>query len=184
MTKQANIIDVAGKIHALLADLTPDERVRVVQSALVLFGDSAPPIPTPPDDATGQSKPPDDTNSNAKDYFTQKNPRNKGESLAVAARYLERHEKKDGCTREEMKKCFADGRRNFDGRSFARDIRNATHQAGLFNTGTKKGQYHLSYFGQEYIDALPDLDAVKKLRKPVRKKKPTKAGKKKTAKKT
>ena len=44
----------------------------------------------------------------------------------------------------------------------------AVWEAGLFNKGMPKGQYQLSYFGQQYVDILPDREALTKLKRPTR----------------
>src|SRR5207247_3229045 len=69
-------------------------------------------------------------------------------------------------SKADLKKVIADARRNFDDRNFARDIKNARRQAGLFNLGTERDAYQLSSYGQQYVDALPDKDAASKLKKP------------------
>jgi len=102
-------------------------------------------------------------------YFVQKSPQNKGEMFAVAAKYREEHGAGTSHTREDFVKFFSDARQNFDRSNFLRDMGNAQRQAQLFNIGTSRGQYQLSYYGQQYVDALPDRDAVKTLKRPRRK---------------
>lgn len=54
-------------------------------------------------------------------------------------------------------------RRNFDASNFGRDINNARTK-GLFNKGTGKDAYVLSYYGQNYVDILPNRDQLKTLK--------------------
>jgi hypothetical protein len=106
--------------------------------------------------------------SNAYEFFQQKDPHNKLECFAVAARFLETNQNVASCSKDELKSVMGTkgARRNFDERNFQRDIDNAK-QKGLFNRGAdEKGKFTLSYYGQQYVDALPDRAKVKALRKP------------------
>lgn len=181
MAGQANIGDLVSKVYALLTDVEPEERSRVVQAALMAFGQSY--SPPPPAPLGGARAPGSQATGTSKEFFAEKKPRNKGEELAVAARFIEQNEGQDKCTREEIKQTISSARRDFDDRNFGRDIRNATTQAGFFNKGTARGHYKLSYHGQQYVDALPDRDAAKTFRKPVKRTKAPKKRAKKTAKK-
>ena len=113
----------------------------------------------------------------AKAYFDEKAPKSKIEELAVAARYREQHAKADANSKNEIGTVIRDARRNFDARNFTRDLKNAK-RAKLFNLGSGRDAHQLSYHGQQYVDALPNREAVKALA--VNKKK---GGKKKAAKK-
>ena len=64
------------------------------------------------------------------------------------------------------KKIFSVSRRNFDSHNYNRDMQNARNQAGFFNKSTEKGSDTLSYYGQNYVDALPDRDTAKQLSRP------------------
>jgi hypothetical protein len=175
-----NLGDVTNKMYALLHDLPPADRVKVMNSVAQLFGD--PPIAGSV--ATMDQQPASGTIGAHKTasgvtpqkYFVEKAPQNKGEMLAVAAKYREDHTGDHAHSLEDFAKFFTDARQNFDRHNFQRDMKNAQHQAQLFNTGTSMGQYQLSYYGQQYVNALPNRDALKKLRRPGRK-----AGKRKTA---
>lgn len=158
--------DIALKIYNLLQPLDVDDRQRAISAVLTLFGDSA--IPTPP-----PISPPSHPNTGATPilpggapdsmaFFTEKGPDNKGEELVVAARFRELHQDAHEHTKEELKAVIDSARRNFDDHNFSRDMNNAKTK-GLFNKGTP---HKVSYYGQRYVDALPDRDEVKKLRKP------------------
>jgi len=164
MTK-TNAADVAPKLYQLLSPLSPDERKRAIQATMVLFGEEIPAVPGAPagGDRTTASR---GGASTPMAFFQQKNPSNKGETLAVAARYREVHQNADTHSKDDLKKVITDARRNFDNRNFARDIKNARRQAGFFNLGTKRDANQLSYYGQQYVDALPDRDAAAKLKRP------------------
>src|SRR5438034_247517 len=115
MTK-IGVEQIPAKLYELLQPLTPDERTRVVQATLVLFGESAPTIlpssGTPPKPNLGGSSAPFP-------FVQAKNPANKGEMLAVAARYRELHANAQTHSKADLKKVIADARRNFDDRNFA-----------------------------------------------------------------
>ncbi|MGD0272410.1 MAG: hypothetical protein ABSB96_01545 [Gaiellaceae bacterium] len=166
-----NVAQVPAKLYELLAPLTPEERLRVVQATLILFGDdkvgAASPLPpliqSPSNFATSD---PGGSSSDAVAFFEEKAPRNKGELLAVAARFRELVEKEESHSKADLKKVITDARRNFDSNNYARDIGNAKRQAGFFNLGTGRDATTLSYFGQQFVDALPDRDAAGKLKRP------------------
>lgn len=171
----ANLGTLSNKIYELLSDLAQEDRAKVINSVLHLFGEAT---PAPPGQAlsssTGGAMPGQGavqhapTKSSPPQFFAQKGPHNKGEMLAVAARYLELNGANHPPKIEDFTKFFADARQGFDRSNFSRDIKNAANKAGLFVRGAAKGQYQLSYFGQQYVDALPDRDAVKKLKRPKR----------------
>ena len=187
MPRNLNVGDVVGKLYELLKDLDPSERLRVVQAALTLFGESADALSDGAEDNAQKGSSGARANrtgampNSEQDYFAAKQPRNKGEELAVAARFLEQTEQEETYTREDLKRVIGAARRNFDVRNFSRDITNATNQAGFFNRGTGRGKYKLSYYGQQYVDALPDRDKAKKARRPGRKSKTGKKAKRKSA---
>ncbi len=161
-----NVAQLPAKLYELLSPLTPEERVRVVQATLILFGDE----PTLPSTSSTSGKPlatpSGGTPTDAGAFFDEKAPQNKGEALAVAARFRELSEKEETHTKADLKKVTTDARRNFDDRNFARDLNNAKRQAGFFNLGTGRDASKLSYYGQQFVDALPDREEVGKLKRP------------------
>jgi len=169
------IAEVAPKVCKLLSTLQPAERRRAVDAALIMLGDQQPapqlyqppaPIATPgapvlpaPHAAAGHST--------AAAFFAHKAPDNKGEGLAVAARYREQHEQAQDHTKEQLQGVFTSARKNFDSKSFNADIKNAQRQSCLFTKGNgARGVYTLSYYGQNFIDALPDREKATQLPKP------------------
>ena len=159
MTK-SNIAEITGKLYKLIKDLEPDDRKRVLAASMMLFGEVAPDAGAASDAGSSNAK------HTPKSFMHEKNPQNKNEALAVAARYRELYDKSDTHTKEDLKNVFADSRRNLDARNYARDIKNARNQSGYFNKSTAKGSETLSYYGQNYVDALPDREAAKKVLKP------------------
>ncbi|MBI5040141.1 MAG: hypothetical protein HZB57_02735 [Gammaproteobacteria bacterium] len=165
------ILDATNGIVAILDSLTSEERARVIQAALTVLGEG--PISVPAISGTNNNTGNrGNTNQNsgggatsAKDFFDSKDPKSKGEELATAARYREEFMEADGSTKDELKAVFKDARRNFDANNFKRDLDNARTK-GLFNRGTGKDSAVLSHYGQNYIDHLPDRDAIKNLRRP------------------
>jgi hypothetical protein len=166
MAKQ-NVIDVTKEIYKLLEPLSPEDRSRVISAALTLLGQEQ--ITSKvgggrEEGDGGKSKP-----STSQSYFAQKDPHKKVEFLAVAARFREQNKNEHEHKKEDFESVIKDARRNFDGHNFSTDISNAKRK-GLFIKGKEN---KLSFYGQQYVDTLPDREALKKLRPP------TKRGKKK-----
>ena len=162
---KTNLAQLPAKLYDLLASLTPDERYRAVQATMVLFGD-APTQLKPEGKAIQRLGGVQDVTGTPHSFVESKAPANKGELLAVAARYREVQQGAQSHSKADLKKVIGDARRNFDDRNFARDMKNARRQAGFFNLGTGRDANQLSYYGQQYVDALPDRDAASKLRRP------------------
>jgi hypothetical protein len=179
MTKPAdrsrNLGHLSNQIYSLLDGLDPQDRHRVLNSVTELFGDTrkSPDAEDvrPPGGPAGPQHPPAGQHGKLtpQQYFVAKAPLNKGEMLAVAARYREEYHTAQSHTKDDFAKFFTDARQNFDRNNFQRDVTNAQLQAQLFTKGMPKGQYQLSYYGQQYVDALPDREAVKNIRRPGRK---------------
>lgn len=158
-------VDAVGKIVTVLEGLEAPDRSKVIQAALTLLGESASheagsinPSVLP---STIRSK------NGEKAYFDAKNPRMKIEELATAARYLEEAENATSYTRADLERIIRAARRNFDGKNFRRDLDNA-RTANLFTRGTGRDSIVLSSHGQNYVDALPNRDALKEMGKPRR----------------
>lgn len=177
----SNLADITQQIHALLVDLDSEKRQRVIASVCLLLGEQAPgggyavpgvqqvppQVPAQPAAPTlvGAAAPmPDEADAQA--FFDQKAPQNKGEQLAVAARFLEISEGLEKYKKEDFKRVFDSARRNFDRAHFSRDLDNAKRQAGFFTMGSGSQSHSLSHYGQQYVDALPDRAAVAALRRP------------------
>jgi len=167
-----NLGALSSKIYELLDGLENEDRTRVLKAVMQLFGtSSAAPIG---DSATRSqlgvilSGAGELDRASAQQFFAHKNPENKGEMLAVAARYVEQHNGLSTIQVDDFARFFVEARQNFDRRNFVRDMKNAQNRAGFFTKGVGKGQYQLSYFGQQYVDALPDREGLKKLKRPTR----------------
>jgi hypothetical protein len=163
------VLEATTGIVTILEPLERDDRARVIRAALTLVGEEKlPQIPSNEGGGvTGGIGGGGVGVGNAKAYFDQKEPRTKGEELATAARFREQHADAEASTQAELKEVIKAARRNFDASNFRRDLENARTK-GLFNRGTGKDSSVLSHYGQNYVDALPDRDAVKKLRNPKR----------------
>jgi hypothetical protein len=165
---------LSSEIYDLMEGLKPDERARVMSSVSRLFGD----VELTPNSSNGglgesgfrasnsASEQHGPRPEGAQKFFEEKQPKNKGEMLAVAARYREETGSGDSHTVEDLIAVFGEARRNFDRRNFLRDMINAQRQAHLFTRGTPRGEYQLSYYGQQYVDALPDREKLKKIARP------------------
>jgi len=164
---KSNLADVIKQCIESIGSLEDDEKenaVAAVSAALGLKGSTraARPIDPPPsNDGTDPN-----TLGDAKEFFKNKNPQNKGESLAVAVRFLELKSSATEHTKSTIADVFKSARRDFDLHNFSRDIKNAQNQSRLFNLGGKRDNYQLSYYGQQYVDALPDRNKLTKLTKP------------------
>jgi hypothetical protein len=165
-TTKSNLSQLPAKLYELLAAFTPEERQVIIRATLILFGDEQINSGTPAPPSYGT--PAQSLKSESK-YFDEKAPKNKGEELAVAARYRELNEQAESHAKDDLKQIITGARRNFDNKNFVRDIKNAKLQAGFFNSGDDKGSYTLSYFGQQFVDALPDREATRKLKRPKKK---------------
>ena len=170
-----NLGAISSKMYELLQSLDSEERIKVINSVSQLYGDATQStfVSTHGSGSAGGgtagTTPASQQGSvNAQQYFAEKNPANKGEMLAVAARYREQHGSGDIHQLNDFAAFFIEARQNFDRSHFVRDMKNAQNQAGLFNKGMPKGQYQLSYFGQQYVDTLPDREALIKLKRPTR----------------
>lgn len=164
---KADIAGLLSKLYELLSPLDTGERSRVIQSILVLFGETNIQNRIPLENTSTLNL--DQQNlslTDAAKYFDGKEPKNKGEELAVAARFRELKQKQETHSKSDLKQVITDARRNFDSKNFGRDLNNAKRQAGFFNLGTKPDASQLSYYGQQYVDTLPDRDAIAKLKKP------------------
>jgi len=172
MTKKT-VADASAELYKLLESFQPEERVRIVRGTLTLLGDplSGDILATQEDESHAKGVVAGASGGkqmNARTYFDQKKPHNKIEELATAARYREQTGVGNSSKKEDFQKVIADARRNFDAHNFMRDIGNARN-AGFFNKGGSiKTGYALSYYGQNYVDTLPDKKAARSLPRPKR----------------
>lgn len=165
---KATISQIPPKLYDLLAELSPDERLRAVQATLLLFGDhSAVDAVAEPKRGlqSSQSKLGAQKVGSAA-FVNDKDPQNKGELLAVAARFREQVQEEESHSKADLKKVVTDAHRNFDDKNFTRDINNVKRQAAFFVLGGDRDSHKLSYYGKQYVDALPDRDAAARIKKP------------------
>lgn len=183
------IASVTQKVFDLLEPFESAERRRVVAAVLTLLGESA--VSNigvgggagQGDGGNGEGGAGQGDGDNGgggactpQQFFNEKDPQTKGEELAVAARYREQHKNFNTHQKDDLRNVIREARRNFDDNHFRRDLGNAKTK-GLFNKGKENT---LAYYGQHYVDALPDRVAARKIRKPKRASKKTKAKKKKS----
>lgn len=166
-TPEKNIAAVTGNLYEILEPLESEDRKKAVAAAMMLLGESGIQAGSVDgDDADGGERNDDALDSNelrsVRAFFDAKDPQNKIEELAVAARYREQKEGAHEHTKDDLEKAAKDARRNFDSSNYSRDINNAKVK-GLFTRGREN---KLAYYGQEYVDTLPDRDALSQLRKP------------------
>ncbi len=169
MSKKS-IADASSVLYQLLEPFDPSERARIVQGTLTLLGELAAESTSQGQSSAGTAGAQTHSASGkgVREYFDIKKPNNKIEELATVARFREQAQNGEASTKEDFKKIIGAARRNFDNANFARDINNARNK-GFFNKGgSAKTGYTLSYYGQNYIDALPDRDAAKKIQRPKR----------------
>ena len=159
-----SISETATKLLALLEPLSADDRRRVVDGVLVLLGEPIKQGAT--DRGHGHpSREADAAAGTAKKFFDIKQPNSKIEELAVAARFRELRGESESHSKSDFEAVFRDARRNFDSVHFTRDLDNARTK-GFFNKGAAKDAAVLAYYGQNYVDALPNREAVKQVRAP------------------
>src|SRR4030095_12125421 len=84
-----NLGAVSMQVYELFQGLDPEERTKVVNSVLQLYGDEPPPYGGKR--AAPKVVQPSTGSLSAQQYFVEKKPQNKGEMLAVAARWRELH---------------------------------------------------------------------------------------------
>ncbi len=181
---KVTIARLPEQLYKLLSPFSSEERKRVIDATLILLGDKPTVIgqvEIAGHQGTTENQAPSDIGEAGK-FFALKEPRNKGEQLSVAARYRELTGSGIEHSKEELQQVFDSAHLNFDEHNFKRDMDNARRQAGLFLKGGAKGSDKLSYYGKQFVDALPDREAIKKLKKPKSSRKPKKASKKKQAK--
>jgi hypothetical protein len=162
MAKTVEIASVTTKLYELLSPLESEDRKRVIAATLTLLGDDVQSIPTGGSGQANQRNFGGGANSDAGEFFKTKDPHDKGEELAVAARFREINEGTETHERSDLESVIKGARRNFDNKNFKRDLDNAKRK-GLF---TKGKEITLAYFGQQYVDALPDRESLKSMRKP------------------
>ena len=159
--------EITLQVYRLLAGLDAGDRKKVLVAVSALLGEHAASVST----GVATSRVPSPTKelilgpdapTDPASFFSAKDPQTKVEELAVAARYRELATNEDVHDKDNLREIVRAARRNFDDRNFHRDISNA-RIAGLFNRGK---QLTLSFYGQNYVDALPNRDAVKALRRP------------------
>jgi len=164
-----DLAETTVKIHSLLKEFEdPADRQKVISAALTLLGDVfIPPAPGRPiggGPMNGAATAMAGATLDAIQFFEQKDPRNKLEELAVAARFRELTENAVSHTKDQLGSVIKSARRNFDVRNFARDMGNAK-TSKMFNLGSENA---LSYAGQKYVDALPNRELAAAARKPTK----------------
>lgn len=164
---KSNVAGITQRIYDLLESLPEDDRHKAMRAVSVLLGagngadnDARDKGAGEPGRAAIDTKPP-----SAAKFFHDKAPNSKHEQLAVAARFREIHDKAETHTKDDLKAVFDQARANFDGHNFRRDIANAK-VANLFVKGSDRGSFQLSYYGQNYVDTLPNRDALANLARP------------------
>lgn len=171
------VLDATNKIVAVLQSLDTEERMLAIDAALMVLGDR--PRESRGTDTSGSrsnggsgrssqtSERGNGVNVTPKSYVDEKEPENKVEELAVAARYRELYENAESSTKDELGAVLGQkgARRNFNAQKFRRDAENARRN-GLFTKGSERGTVVLSHYGQQYVDALPDREKLKTLAKP------------------
>jgi hypothetical protein len=162
----SSISETATKLLALLEPLSAGDRRRVVDGVLVLLGETnQPTVGAAPSLHRAGAVASGGTGGNAKEFFDAKEPNSKIEELAVAARFRELTGGAESHSKADFETVFKNARRNFDAVHFTRDLDNARTK-GLFNKGSGKDAAVLAYYGQNYVDALPNREALKQVRAP------------------
>lgn len=165
-------VDVVGKMVSMLDSLESEDRLRAIQATLTLLGEDAGAVL----EGRGGEGPPGEAGAvslsrraegaaSPQQYFDMKEPRTKVEELAVAARYREEKRNAASSSRKDIEEVIGKARRDFDANNFRRDLANARRK-NLFTKSTARDVIQLSHYGQKYVDALPDRQAAKQVRRP------------------
>jgi hypothetical protein len=169
MTK-TNVAAVATRIYELLDPVESSDRQRAIAAALTLLGEAGVSVPQAglPPGGTGAiagspAAPAAAGNlQGAKAFFDTKQPINKIEELAVAARFRETVLQQESHDSASLESVFKAARRNFDKKNFRRDLNNAKVR-GFFNRGSDNA---LAHYGQNFVDALPNRETADAIRRP------------------
>src|SRR5437868_6871410 len=113
----ANLGEVSNKIYSLLQGLQSEDRGRIMNSVSQLFGDPSPAGVTSvqqPAASRGTAPPAPGVQggTTAQQYFATKAPQNKGEMLAVAARYCEERNAAQSHSLQDFADFFTQARQN------------------------------------------------------------------------
>jgi len=167
---ERNLAEISAKINEILETIdSPEDRIRVLQSSMVLYGDGVLAQSSASHPAAGEVATPS-PNVTEQRFYKDKNPQSQMEKLAVAARYRELHMGADTHSKEEIERFFMAAHESFVG-NYASDMRNARNR-GFFTKGNKRDTARLATYGQEFVEALPDRDVASAL--PVPKRQPQK----------
>jgi len=177
--------ELVNSLYGLLEPYDQEVRCRALRAVAVLFGDTTntsvapantlaianPSVPLPPNSSLQLTE-------SAQKFFDDKQPNSKIEELGVAVRFLEVTTRNEAITKSDVEDVILAARRNFDGKNFRRDLENAKAK-GLFNRSKDPRVLTLSYYGQKYVDGLPNREALAQIRKPTRSKRRKPAAKEK-----
>jgi len=174
---ERNLAEISAKINAILETLDSlEDRVRVLQSSMALYGGGVLAQPSASHPAAGEVVATPSPNVTEQQFFKDKNPQSQVEKLAVAARYRELHMGADTHSKEEIERFFMAAHESFVG-NYGRDMGNARNR-GFFTKGNKRDAARLATYGQEFVNALPDRDVASALPTPKKQPKKKKASKK------
>lgn len=171
-----NVAKVTSDVCALFEPLSPADRSKVLQAVMILLGEQ---VPEPMVQRQGgqQDQPHSGVqprgghaSGDLKRYFAEKAPKNKKETLAIAARWAQLHEGKETVAKDDFKRLIIGAGRHFDAHNFSMDITDAKRSSGFFVAGTGKDEYRLTYFGEQFVDALPNREVADQLARPKSKK--------------
>jgi hypothetical protein len=170
MSSKSDVAQITTQIYNLLKNIAADERRRAISAALTLLGEEPTISQASGGNTVNQYSNQNTSQLSAANFFQEKDPHNKIEELAVAARFRENTMNAHTHTKEELEKVFKDARRNFDRNNFKRDLDNAKTK-GFF---TRDREITLAYIGQKFVDSLPNRDIAKNIKKRKRGKSKTK----------
>lgn len=166
---EQSVPEVARKLYDLLEHLESADRQKAIAGAMAMLGETqAPPTalggePEAVGGSGGSANPGvgGTGQMGVRQFFDSKDPRTKGEELAVAARYRELSEDVHEHTRDDLESAIKTARRD-PPTNYTRDMTRAK-EIGLFNRGEEN---KLSAYGQKYVDTLPDRQTAKTIRPP------------------
>lgn len=102
-------------------------------------------------------------------FVREKKPTNNYQKIAVLAYYMQKYENKDEFLLSDLVAANTKAKQTKIGNA-ARDLRDAKGKYGYITQGASPKSSQITTFGEDVVEALPDQDAVRALKKPIKKK--------------
>ncbi|WP_282297514.1 hypothetical protein [Stenotrophomonas sp. PS02289] len=157
----SKVADANSSVVKALMPLSPEERARVVQSVVALFGISAalpPPrssMPTSEAAALDSLEPARQRQATGKpislvELLKEKNPTTNAQRIACFAYYREQFEGNQHFSKSDLQPYFAKAKLTSPGPNYARDYNNAVKSAWIHDEGS---QSYLTQVGEAAVES-------------------------------